>query len=40
MFIERVAKKKVGFSCWTLFTIDYFKCYGVSKWEYLLCYNL
>ena len=27
--MERIAKKNMGFSCWTLFTIDYFRCYGV-----------
>ena len=28
--IERLAKKKDGISCWTLFTINYFRVYGVS----------
>ncbi len=29
-FIERVGKKKVGFWCWKLFLINYFKCYEVN----------
>ncbi len=28
-FIERVGQKRVGFSCWKLFTINYFRCYEV-----------
>ena len=28
--IERTSKKKMGFTCWKLFTIDYFRCYQVS----------
>ena len=28
-FIERVSDKRVGFSCYTLFTINYFRCYEV-----------
>ena len=37
--IGRVAKKNVGFTCWTLFTIDYYKCYEVS-FPYLEIYRL
>ena len=33
-FIERVALKRVGFSCWVLFTINYFRCYEVSNNKY------
>ena len=29
-FIERVGQKRVGFSCWKLFTINYFRCYEVN----------
>jgi hypothetical protein len=28
-FIERVGQKRVGFSCWKLFTINYLRCYEV-----------
>jgi hypothetical protein len=28
-FIERVGLKRVGFSCWKLFTINYLRCYEV-----------
>ena len=28
--IERTSKMKVGFTCWKLFTINYFSCYEVS----------
>ena len=37
-FIERVAKRKVGFTCWSIFIIDYFRCYGVmsTSSEYLI----
>ena len=36
-FIERVAKRKVGFTCWSIIIIDYFRCYGVmsTSFEYL-----
>ncbi|CAG2175817.1 unnamed protein product [Oppiella nova] len=27
--IERMAEKRVGFSCWKLFTINYFRCYEI-----------
>ena len=30
-FIARTAEKRVGFSCWVLFTINYFRCYEVSR---------
>ncbi len=29
-FIERVGEKRVGFWCWKLFTVNYFKCYEVK----------
>ena len=29
--IQRIAKKKVGFTCGKLFTLDYTKCYEVSS---------
>ena len=32
-FIERLAKKRVGFSCWKLFIVDYFRCYGVCNFK-------
>ena len=28
-FIERVGQKRVGFWCWKLFIINYFRCYEV-----------
>ena len=28
-FIERVAKRRVGFTLWSIIIIDYFRCYGV-----------
>ncbi len=30
-FIERVGKKRVGFWCWKLFIINYFKSYEVNN---------
>jgi hypothetical protein len=29
-FIERIAKKKIGFYCWKIFIFDYFRVYEVS----------
>ena len=34
-FIERVGKKRVGFWCWKLFIINYFKCYEVNDKIYI-----
>ena len=34
--IERVSKKKVGISCWVLFTITYFRCYGVCIYVHII----
>lgn len=28
--IERLSKRDIGFSCWRLFSINYYKCYEVS----------
>ncbi len=30
-FIERVGQKRVGFWCWKLFIINYFRCYEVKQ---------
>ncbi len=35
-FIERVGLKNVGFSCWKLFTINYFKCYEVINYSLIV----
>ena len=29
--IEFVSKQDIGFTCWQLFTINYFRCYIVIK---------
>ena len=31
-FIERIGQKRVGFYCWKLFIINYFRGYEVSIW--------
>jgi hypothetical protein len=28
-FIEKVGQKRVGFCCWKLFAINYYRCYEV-----------
>jgi hypothetical protein len=34
-FIERVGLRRVGFSCWKIFIVDYFRCYEVINFYFL-----
>ena len=39
-FIERVGQKRVGFWCWKLFIINYFRCYEVKQFIYIFLFIL
>jgi len=34
-FIEKVGQRRVGFYCWKLFIINYFRCYEVNNDKFL-----